>query len=75
MTNDIKNLRNLLSAHGDDATAEWSRQYMKDQFEFFGIKAPLRRALFKQFWAENTPPQYNELSDHVFLYFSSNSIA
>ena len=66
MTNDIKNLRNLLSAHGDDATAEWSRQYMKDQFEFFGIKAPLRRALFKQFWAENTPPQYNELSDHVW---------
>ena len=66
MTNYVKNLRNLLSANGDVPTAEWSGAYMKDQFVFFGIKAPLRRALFKQFMTENTPPQYNELSDLVW---------
>ncbi len=65
MTDYNKNLRNLLSAHGDEATAEWSGHYMKDQFVFFGIKAPLRRALFKQFWTGNTPPQYNDLFDVV----------
>lgn len=57
MTNYVKNLRNLLAANGDEKTADWSQQYMKDQFVFFGIKAPLRRTLFKQFMAENAPPQ------------------
>ena len=72
MTNYVQNLRILLAAHSDEPTAEWSVAYMKDQFVFFGIKAPLRRALFKQFMAENTPPlrkesfgQYNDLSDIV----------
>lgn len=66
MTNYVKDLRILLAAHTDVPTAEWSRAYLKDQFELFGIKAPLRRALFKQFMAENTPPQYNDLSDLVW---------
>ncbi len=66
MTTYVQNLRNLLSNHSDEPTAEWSVAYMKDQFVFFGIKAPLRRMLFKQFMAENAPPQYNVLSDLVW---------
>ncbi len=66
MTNYVKNLRNLLAANGDEKNADWSQQYLKDQFVLFGIKAPLRRTLFKQFMAENAPPQYDALYDLVW---------
>lgn len=66
MSEYIQNLRNLLSENSDTATAEWSGAYMKDQFVFFGIKAPLRRSLFKQFLTENAPPQYSDLADLVW---------
>ncbi|MBL7814887.1 MAG: DNA alkylation repair protein [Saprospiraceae bacterium] len=66
MSDYISRLRNLLEQHSDEKTADWSYAYMKEQFAFFGIKAPLRNALFKQFFVENTPPQYSELSDLVW---------
>ena len=66
MSEYIQNLRNLLLENGDTTTAEWSAAYMKDQFVFFGIKAPLRRTIFKQFLTENAPPQYSDLPDLVW---------
>ena len=66
MTHYVQNLRQLLSENSDTATAEWSAAYMKNQFVFFGIKAPIRRPLFKDFLAKNTPPQYSALSEIVW---------
>lgn len=66
MSEYIQNLRNRLSENSDTATGEWSAAYMKDQFVFFGIKAPLRRTIFKQFLTENAPPQYSDLADLVW---------
>lgn len=66
MTDYIQNLRNVLEQHSDETTADWSFNYMKNQFVFLGIKAPLRNTLFKQFMLENTPPQYDDLVDMVW---------
>ncbi len=62
----VQNLRNLFSEHSNAAIAEQAAAYMKDHFVFFGIKAPIRQALTKQFFAENAPPQYSDLHDIVW---------
>ena len=38
----------------DDAAA--MKKYLRDQFPFFGIKAPKRKELLKQFWKMQGPP-------------------
>ncbi len=38
------------------------RKYMRDQFEFLGIKSPQRKLLFKQFLAENGLPDLAQLN-------------
>ena len=32
--------------------AFWMKKYMKDQFEFYGVKTPERRAMMKSFMKE-----------------------
>jgi 3-methyladenine DNA glycosylase AlkD len=61
----VQNLRHLLSAHSNEQNAEKMSAYMKDHFIYFGIKAPLLKTLVKQFYSENAPPQYDELTDIV----------
>ncbi|MBD0335470.1 MAG: DNA alkylation repair protein [Cyanobacteria bacterium Co-bin13] len=41
------------------------RRYMRDQFDFLGIKTPQRRALLKDFLARYGPPELAELEDWV----------
>ncbi|MDX1414750.1 MAG: DNA alkylation repair protein [Candidatus Promineifilaceae bacterium] len=54
-------LKKLYEAHADPQTAGPMARYMRDKFEFLGIKTPQRKALFKQFLAENGLPPAEEL--------------
>jgi 3-methyladenine DNA glycosylase AlkD len=54
----------LFQQHANSSDAAAMAQYMRNQFAFFGIKAPQRKELLKQFWREQGPPplaQANEI--------------
>ncbi|MCM3488103.1 DNA alkylation repair protein [Alkalihalophilus marmarensis] len=61
------NLINLYSEHKDDNYAKWSKQYLRNQFEFLGIRTPIRRKLTKQFIKENGLPPKEELKEIIFM--------
>jgi 3-methyladenine DNA glycosylase AlkD len=48
MTNQVKQLRIKFEKVADKEVAEGAADYMRNQFEFFGIKTPLRRELGKE---------------------------
>lgn len=49
---DLDILAELFEAHRSDANAGAMENYMRGQFPFFGIKAPLRKELVKQYFQE-----------------------
>ena len=46
------------------------KKYMKDRFEYFGIKMKRRREICKSFVKENGLPEYGDLEETVKLCFS-----
>ncbi|MCK6539366.1 MAG: DNA alkylation repair protein, partial [Anaerolineales bacterium] len=54
-------LKALFEKHADPARAAPMRKYMRDQFEFLGIKTPERRELQKQFFEKHGLPLVVEL--------------
>ncbi|MFJ5621952.1 DNA alkylation repair protein [Peribacillus loiseleuriae] len=57
----IHELEKLYAEHADAEYAKWSKKYMRNQFDFLGIRTPIRRKLTKQFLKENGLPPKNEL--------------
>ena len=57
----IQSLEQKLSAAGNSEIAQQQRAYMRDQFDYYGIKAPERKEIFKPFFIKK------ELPDKVFL--------
>jgi 3-methyladenine DNA glycosylase AlkD len=52
-----------------DATyAEWCKQYMRNQFEFIGVKVPILRALTKK-WVKNIDKPDRILVREIVLFF------
>jgi 3-methyladenine DNA glycosylase AlkD len=51
-------------ANADNALAMTA--YMKNHFQYFGIKAPDRKAGLKQFLTKNAPPQYSDILEIVW---------
>ncbi len=49
-------LSTFLQPHSDKENAQKMKDYMRGQFEYFGIKAPLRSSLQKEFLAKNPFP-------------------
>ena len=43
----VKQLETLFEAHSDSANAVKMKQYMRNQFDFYGVKSPLRKELLK----------------------------
>ena len=41
------------------------KNYMKNRFEFFGIKSPERKVILKEFFAENGLPGFEDLENIV----------
>ncbi|WP_449237054.1 DNA alkylation repair protein [Bacillus songklensis] len=62
----IQKLVNLYSQHTDAEYAEWSKKYLRNQYEFLGIRTPIRRQLMKEFVKENGLPPKGRLKDVVF---------
>ncbi|OIK12646.1 DNA alkylation repair protein [Bacillus sp. MUM 13] len=62
----IEELAKLYSQHIDMDYANWSKSYLRDQFEFLGIRTPIRRKLTKQFLHEFGVPKKEYLKDVIF---------
>jgi 3-methyladenine DNA glycosylase AlkD len=54
-------LKTLFQTHADPAQAGPMKKYMRDQFEYLGIKSPQFKELMKQFIAANGMPPIKEL--------------
>lgn len=55
--------------HANPENAVPMKQYMKNRFEFFGIKSPERKIIFKKFFTENGLPEFTELEEIVCKLF------
>ncbi len=60
----VASLRTLFEQNANPAQAAPMKKYMRDQFEYLGIKSPQLKALFRQMVQENGYPSANEI-DHV----------
>ncbi|MFD2445955.1 DNA alkylation repair protein [Bacillus sp. CGMCC 1.16607] len=60
-----KELRELLLKHRNEKDAKQMEKYMRDQFTFIGLKAPVMKALFKEYIAEKGLPQREELHEVI----------
>lgn len=65
MSTYAKQLRELLLKNRNKINAEQMEKYMRNQFEFIGIKAPELKALFKQYVAEKGWPKREELNEVI----------
>ncbi|MHA1280259.1 MAG: DNA alkylation repair protein, partial [Candidatus Helarchaeota archaeon] len=54
-------LQNAFESGKNPENAFWMKKYMKDQFEFYGIKTPERRKILKSFLKEQGLPGENDL--------------
>lgn len=51
----------IFSRHADPSMAPAMRKYMKNKFDFFGIKAPVRREISKPFLIKDQLPEIGEV--------------
>ncbi len=75
----IEDIKKEFEKHKDDKNAVGQKAYMLNKFDFYGIKAPLRREIQKPFFKkENLPPKEEletiikelwEKSQREFQYF------
>ncbi|MFT3893563.1 MAG: DNA alkylation repair protein [Anaerolineales bacterium] len=56
-------LKNLFEKNADPSQAPAMKKYMRDQFEYLGIKTPKNAALQKEFFAEHGYPPLEELDE------------
>jgi len=61
--NYLINLENTFREHADSSNAFHMKRYMKNQFEFFGIKSPLRKEISKPFLQKDNLPNVTLLKD------------
>lgn len=61
----LKLIQKIFAANADATIAKGAKAYMLNQFEFYGIKTPLRRSLSKAFYKSNTIKDHTELSTLV----------
>lgn len=58
-------LEERFKSNGDVIVAAGAKAYMKNQSEFFGIKAPIRRLLMQEFLKETGLPNPQQLPDII----------
>lgn len=61
----IISLKEEFNIHADAVIAKQQKAYMKDKFEFFGLKAPVRRSIQKPFLDKKHLPPKNEMPNYV----------
>ncbi|MGG3449877.1 DNA alkylation repair protein [Domibacillus aminovorans] len=70
MNSYIQALISLYSQHTDVKYAEWSKNYLRNQFVFLGIRTPIRRTLTKQFLKEHGLPPKDKLEDVILILWN-----
>ena len=63
----VSDLKTLFEQHTIIENIEPMRDYMRGQFEYFGIKTPLRKELTKQFVKKNGYPSIDEIPEFMQL--------
>jgi 3-methyladenine DNA glycosylase AlkD len=63
-------LREALAEAGHPEDAEQMQRYLKDQFAFFGVKAPARRVIQRDFLKEEGKPAPEDLPQLLRLCFA-----
>ncbi len=58
----LKKIQKIFATNADAVNAKGAKAYLLNQFEFYGIKTPLRRQLCKEFYKANPLKDHNELS-------------
>jgi len=58
----LKEIQKIFLANGDQLIAKVAKAYLLNQFEFYGIKTPLRRQLCKTFYKTHPIKDHTELS-------------
>ncbi|WP_425467168.1 DNA alkylation repair protein [Pseudalkalibacillus caeni] len=61
----VRELESFFYSHRNDDDAEPMKKYMRDQFEFLGIKTPERKKLLKTFIKEHGMPQENNFNQTI----------
>lgn len=61
MTTYTEELRELLLKHRNETDARQMEKYMRDQFEYIGLRAPAMKSLFKEYIANYGLPRKEEL--------------
>jgi 3-methyladenine DNA glycosylase AlkD len=61
----VRQLVQWMNQHRDEENAKPMKKYMRDQFEFLGIKASQRNALLREFFKEHGKPHLEELPQIV----------
>jgi 3-methyladenine DNA glycosylase AlkD len=59
----VASLKTLFEQNADPVQAAPMKKYMRDQFEYLGIKTPKNVALQKEFFAEHGFPELSELEN------------
>lgn len=62
----IQKLIHIFSEHVDEEYAAWSKKYVRNKFDFLGIRTPIRRRLINQFIKENGLPSKDNLKEIIF---------
>lgn len=58
----VKEIRTIFAANKNATVAKGAKAYLLHQFEFYGIKTPLRRKLCKEFYKVNPIKNHTELN-------------
>jgi 3-methyladenine DNA glycosylase AlkD len=61
----IKEIATIYKANADSISAAGAKAYLLNQFEFYGIKTPLRRSLCKAFYKTHPIKNHDELATIV----------
>src|SRR5215212_8509338 len=59
----VASLKTLFEQNANPARAAPMKKYMRDQFEYLGIKTPQNTALQKEFYKQNGLPKLSDLDD------------
>jgi 3-methyladenine DNA glycosylase AlkD len=58
-------IKKIYAANADVTIAKGAKAYLLNQFEFYGIKTPLRRKICKEFYKAHPIQDHNELSSII----------
>ena len=61
----LSEIQKIFAANGDKTIAKGAKAYLLNQFEFYGIKTPLRRQLCKAFYKAHSIEDHTELAKLV----------